>query len=414
MFRFLHAADLHLDTPFVGVGRVSEALGERLREASLVALDRLVEAALRYRVDFVVLSGDLYDGAERGVRAQMRFLGALERLSAAEILVFVAHGNHDPVMEGWSAIRAWPEGVHVFGADEVEVHRLQIRGELVTVSGISYGRRDVSENLALRFEGPTGADAREGFHVAVLHANVGSAAEHAAYSPCVLSDLVGRGYDYWALGHIHKRQVLREARPFVGYPGNTQGRSFKASECGAKGAWVVQVEGGAVAVEFVELGPVRFVEVEVSAAGLEDMGAVVSGLMEAAGRQVAGARGEVEVVARARIVGRTALYGDFMRAGVAGELLEALQDRGREIEGLWWAGVRVEVEPERGLEAFRGREDLLGSVAGLGAAWGEDVERLREILGAERALGNRVHEWSDEALRALVRRASALAIDLIE
>src|SRR5690554_2805323 len=202
MFRFLHAADLHLDTPFGGIARVSEALRGRLMDASLAALDGLVDAALAHSVDFVVLAGDLYDGADRGIRAQLRVLGAFEKLSAAKIPVFIVHGNHDPVLEGWSAIRAWPEGVHVFGVDEVEVHRLEIRGQVVTVSGISYGRRDVTENLALRFERPAVSGMDDGFHVAVLHANVGSAADHAAYSPCVLEDLVGRGYDYWALGHI--------------------------------------------------------------------------------------------------------------------------------------------------------------------------------------------------------------------
>lgn len=407
MFRFLHAADLHLDTPFGGIARISEALRGRLMDASLVALDGLVDAALAHAVDFVVLAGDLYDGADRGIRAQLRVLGAFEKLSAAGIPVFVVHGNHDPVLEGWSAIRAWPRGVHVFGVDEVGVHRLEIRGQVVTVSGISYGRRDVSENLALRFGRPEG----DGFHVAVLHANVGSSADHAAYSPCVLGDLVGRGYDYWALGHIHKRQVLRSARPFVGYPGNTQGRSFKASECGAKGASLVTVSDGVVDVDFVELGPIRFAEIEVSATGLEDMGAVVGALMSAAVAEIAGAG---EVVARARIVGSTALYADFRRPGASDELLDVLQDRARDVEGLWWTSVRLEVGPERDLEAIAGRDDLLGGVAGLGEVLGEDVERLREILGAERALGGWVHRLDEDELRALVNRAAAMAVTLVE
>src|SRR4051794_940456 len=146
-FRFVHAADLHLDTPFEGLGRTSPEVAAALRDASLAAFDALVDLALREQAAFLVIAGDVYDGAERGVRAQLRFLRGLERLSGAGVEVLVAHGNHDP-LDGWSAIRAWPAGVHVFGCNVVESVAVEREGAvLATVHGISYARRDPGENL---------------------------------------------------------------------------------------------------------------------------------------------------------------------------------------------------------------------------------------------------------------------------
>src|SRR5262249_45763005 len=104
-FSFIHAADLHLDTPFQGIGKINPALQQKLRDASLATFDNLIRAAISRKVDFVVLAGDIYDGAERGVRAQARFLSGLKELDRNGIPCFFIHGNHDPVEEGWSALR---------------------------------------------------------------------------------------------------------------------------------------------------------------------------------------------------------------------------------------------------------------------------------------------------------------------
>ncbi|MGO9560026.1 MAG: metallophosphoesterase family protein, partial [Acidimicrobiales bacterium] len=171
-FCFVHAADLHLDTPFKGVSETAPRIGAALREASLDAFDQLVELCLDREAAFLLVAGDVYDGAERGLRAQLRFRDGLQRLSDAGIDTFVVHGNHDPVDEGWSAVRVWPERVHFFGADEVECMPVARDGQVIaTVQGISYGRREVTENLALRFSRPTS----EGLKIGLLHCNVAGA-----------------------------------------------------------------------------------------------------------------------------------------------------------------------------------------------------------------------------------------------
>src|SRR5580698_10557440 len=236
-FRFIHAADLHLDTPFAGLGRVSPEIAGRLRDASLEAFDALVRMAIERKAAFVIFAGDIYDSADRGVRAQLRFLRGVARLGEHGITVFVAHGNHDP-MDGWSAVRRLPENLVVFGSDAVERHTMGREDEpWAHVYGISYPRRDVTENLALRFQ----RTEAPGLHIGVLHANVGNQPEHPAYSPCTVADLGAAGMDYWALGHIHQYQRLAEGRPWIVYPGSLQ--AMKSSELGPRGAVVVEVAG---------------------------------------------------------------------------------------------------------------------------------------------------------------------------
>ena len=405
-FRYLHAADLHLDTPFDGLSVTDPKLRERLVEASLAALDELVATAIRESVSFVVLAGDIYDGADRGIRAQVRTLQATRTLDEAGIWTFIVHGNHDPVASGpasgWTAVRQWPQRVHIFAADRVEVRELVASdGTRVTVSGISYPRRDVREGLHLRFPGPEG----EGFHLALLHANVGSVAAHLPYSPCRLEELVATGYDAWALGHVHTRQTLRVSAPFIAYPGNLQGRGFKPGERGAKGALVVQVDGPEVTHRFVELGPVRFEEVEVDAGPCGDLGAVVDSLQAAASR-LATPGGTVLV--RAVLTGRTAAYEDLAEEEPEA-LLTILRDG--TASSVHWAGVDVRVHPVADLAQLLDRQDIQGELA---RGWAElrgAPPRAREALQAVDGL--RGVAWTDEELAGIADEAADLAVFLL-
>ena len=413
-FCFVHAADLHLDTPFEGVAETSGAVAERLRDASLEAFDRLVRLAIDRRAAFVVLAGDLYDGAERGVRAQLRFLRGLGVLSAAGIPVFVVHGNHDPV-GGWPGVREWPAGVTVFGSDQVGVVPVTRDGAvLARVYGISYGHREVTENLALRFHREEGA----GLHIGLLHCTVGDDPAHGRYSPCSLGDLQRAGMDYWALGHVHTRQVLREGRPWVVYPGNTQGRSPKPSERGAKGACVVRVEGGEVrAVEFVALDRVRFAAFEVDVAGAADLGALRARLAAEVDALTATGAGR-DLVVRCTLRGRGAVHADLRCHGGVDELLRDLRDEtygGR----VWWEGLRDLTRPEIDLEAVRGRGDfaaeLLLRADRLAADGAELTSFVQTALRGSAPSGVHRHLASSDQseAKAVIEEALFLALDLL-
>ena len=261
---FVHASDLHLDAPLGSLGLLGEERRRELAQRAAKAWDNLVDLCIERRASFLVLAGDIFDEAEAGVAVQIRFHDRLRRLADNGVKVFVCHGNHDPLSDGFHPVGDLPEGVVRFAPGVPQSHRVTLResGDVVLVSGVSFGQRSETENLALRFRS---IDQHPGApHVAVLHANVGGHSGHDPYAPCSYDDLAAAPVDYWALGHIHKRDV----RPLpnggrAAYCGNLQGRSFKPAECEPKGALVVPIVGNDFGEpEFVPCDAVRFVQSE--------------------------------------------------------------------------------------------------------------------------------------------------------
>lgn len=254
-FRFIHAADLHLDSPFKGLANMPEPLLERVRNATLEALERIVNLALEQQVDFVLFCGDLYDSMDRSLRAQFRFQEAVIRLSKQGIHSFIIHGNHDPV-NGYNAMLEFPENVHVFPAEQVGYVELRTPDGQVyaSIQGISYPQAAVMDNLAERYE----VKRTDIFNIAMLHGNVDGMQGHDRYAPCSLQQLRSSGFDYWALGHIHAKSVLSE-QPWVVYSGNPQGRHMK--ENGERGVYLVEVdESRHVKLTFVATDTIRWCE----------------------------------------------------------------------------------------------------------------------------------------------------------
>ncbi|RJE90852.1 DNA repair exonuclease [Paenibacillus sp. 1011MAR3C5] len=262
-FRFIHAADLHLDSPFKGLSKAPEAVRKGLAESTFAALKKLTDLAIAEEVDFIVIAGDLFDEADRSLRAQLALLHEWRRLAAEGIAVYAIHGNHDH-LGGKRAQMELPPNVHIFGAARPSgLPAYRRTGELAAyVYGMSYGERAETRNLAATYR--TAPEAP--YHIALLHGNVGSIASHDPYAPCTLEQLIGSGFDYWALGHIHKRELLHEY-PHIAYAGNLQGRNPK--ETGAKGCYVVDVsEARKVDMRFIPLDQVRWLEEEVSIEGI--------------------------------------------------------------------------------------------------------------------------------------------------
>lgn len=316
--RFVHAADLHLDSPFKGLR--SEAppnVAGRLVNATFEAYSAIIDLCLREQVDAFLVAGDIYDGADRSLRAQLKFVEGLAKLDQAGIASFICHGNHDP-LDGWDARLGIPERVHRFGR-EVEAVPLDpsdpARG---TVVGVSYPTRVVTENLALKF----GALPRQGFAIGLLHCNVGSNPEHEPYAPCTLDDLQQAGLDYWALGHVHTRQVLRTAMPTAVYPGNPQGRH--PNERGPRGVYLVEVDDtSGVHLEFRETSVVRWEAAGVDISSLETEQALLDAADDAVSRLVDEANGR-DLVLRLELTGRGELHGTVHRPNFATDLQEEL------------------------------------------------------------------------------------------
>lgn len=260
VIRFIHTADLHLDSPFKGLKQLHPKLYERVYQATFQSFERLVTIASTEQVDFMVISGDIYDGDNQSVKAQAFFREQMERLAAADIPVFLSHGNHDFMDNGISRLQL-PENVTVFGP-EPETHHYRN----VALTGFSYQQRWVSERMIEKYPKRAQTD----YHIGLLHGYLeGSGSSEDVYAPFSIGDLLEKQYDYWALGHIHKRQILNQEPPIV-YSGNTQGRN--PNELGEKGAFLVTLQKGFEPdLTFINTAPIWWKEKTISLLGIDTL-----------------------------------------------------------------------------------------------------------------------------------------------
>ncbi|MBT4124937.1 MAG: DNA repair exonuclease [Chloroflexi bacterium] len=404
-FRFVHAADLHIDSPFAGVGDADNRVATRLREATYEAFQNLVDLCINQNADFLVIAGDVYDGADRSVRAQLRFRNGLEKLAQAGIQSFVVHGNHDP-LDGWQSSISWPEGVHIFGATP-EWKNFEKNGEVVAaVQGMSYPTREVTDNLATQFAPPESGNL---FAIGLLHANVGANAAHPNYAPCTVEDLSASGIDYWALGHVHTRQTLKRAAPVIAYPGNTQGRH--PNETGARGALVVDVDpSGASRSDFVALDVVRWERSDVDISNLETIDSLDSAIRQATDNLSVQAE-DRDVVCRLNIVGRGPLHEQLAADGAVEDLLDSVRNAWNASGSPWVWVERItdSTRPAIDIESRAKQDDFLGATlkrALLSSIESDEIERLTEVVsdvytgrrnGLDKPSDEQVSAWAEEA-----------------
>lgn len=333
--RFLHTADIHLDSPLRGLSAYPDAPAEQLRGATREAFRQLVSTAIEERVDFVVIAGDLYDGDWPDFNTGLFFCAEMGRLHRAGIPAFVLFGNHDAESHMTRALRL-PENVRVFSAQRCETFRLE--SLKVALHGRSFRQRDTTENLAAGYAEPL----RGWFNIGVLHTALEGHHEHAHYAPCTLDELQARGYDYWALGHVHEYRLWSGAST-VCFPGNLQGRSIR--ETGRRGAVRVTVEGdGPPQVERLMLDVLRWEHLALDVSGCESLEAI--GL--AANRRLAALLEEDPQVPRAvrlTLQGASPIHGELfareaeLHAHVRAEIAAIGPER------LWLEKVRLATQP---------------------------------------------------------------------
>ena len=405
-FRFLHAADIHLDSPLTGLAGVEGRVAERIRTALRAAFKALVERAIEEQVDFIVIAGDLYDGSWRDYKTGLFFAEQMGRLNQAKVPVFVLHGNHDAESQITRPLTL-PENVNVFRTRSAQT--FQIDGLNVALHGQSYPEIAVEENLVPGYPAPVAGS----FNIGVLHTALGGMGEHATYAPCSVQELVAKGYDYWALGHVHQGQVMHE-QPHVVFPGNLQGRHVR--ETGRKGACLVTVEDSQVVeVDPIALDVVRWavLDVDVTAAG--NVPDVVDLVRDALVHSVSEAQGRL-LAARIVLRGRSALHARLVTdvEDVTAQARAAAVGLGNEVA--WVEKVAVQTAPEADAAALAAREDTLGDLQRMLKEAGADEEllaQLKEDIGE--LVGKLPHEvrdgCEDEVLAAAVAGAYG---DLIE
>jgi len=282
MFKFLHAADVHLDSPLRGLERYEGAPVDEIRNATRRALERLVDLAIEEEVALVLVAGDLYDGDWPDYNTGLYFVSQMTRLRKAGIPVFLVAGNHDAANRMTRSLPL-PENVTVFSASSPETSTLD--EPAVAVHGQSFATAAVYDDLASAYPA-----AKAGcFNIGLLHTSATGYAEHERYAPCTLETLRAKQYDYWALGHVHNRAVLSEA-PWIVYSGNVQGRH--ARETGPKGCYLVTVDDDreVTGMEFCALDCVRWESLVIDVSEMEEE----SGLLEAVREELARALGAAD------------------------------------------------------------------------------------------------------------------------
>lgn len=328
--KFVHAADLHLDSPFKGLQHLPENILNRLKESTFASFSNLVSYTIREKADFLLLAGDLFDEDNRSLKAQLKLKREFEKLNRAGIAVYAIHGNHDHLGGEWLHVE-WPENVRVFSHEKVECLPFYKQGKLAAhLYGYSYPERSVAANMTQHYIKQPGAP----FHIGLLHGSLeGGTEEHDVYSPFTIRELEAAGFDYWALGHIHKREVLPSDETVIIYPGNLQGRHRK--ETGMKGCYSVTLNEAGASAEFAPLQDIMWEESAVNLEGIESIDQVMNLIREK--KETVRGFG-VPAVLTLVLSGKTHLAADLKNAEVIKDLLGALNEEEEERSDFVWLG----------------------------------------------------------------------------
>jgi hypothetical protein len=332
-FRFVHAADLHLDAPFTGLRRAPSAITHKLGHAPLAAWDALVQLTIDQNAAFLLLAGDICDGADRAIPAQLRLLSGLQRLASLGVRTFIVRGPGDPA-DRWMGIHRWPEGVHCFGSHAPESVAVRtVAGHIATIHGLSHSA-DRSVNRVARFR--RGTD--PGLHIGLLHATVRAEAGNGDHFS--VTELQTAGMDYWALGSDHRYREVSDGHPRMVYPGTLQGRSLRQDETGAKGAVVVSVTDGMVSqVTHHALDAVRLIRASIDASAFVSASDLGRALQAEALRMRTDGTART-VVAGCDVLGRRpAWMGAQLADGMWDRVLDDLRRDSTGDTMVWWDSV---------------------------------------------------------------------------
>ncbi len=382
--KFFHTADVHLDSPLCGLDRYEGAPADKLRGATRKALEALVEQSIAENVDFVLIAGDLYDGDWTDYNTGIFFVRQMARLRDAGIKVFIVRGNHDAK----SKILRLPDGVRELSTSKAESITLEDLG--VCIHGRGYARVETTEDLSLSYPAPRS----DQFNIGLLHTAAEGREGHASYAPCHLGALVNKGYDYWALGHVHKREVLHE-NPWIVFPGNLQGRH--ARETGPKGATLVTVEDGRiVSVEHRVFDVARWAVCQVDASRANTQADVVDLSRHALAREIQAAEGRA-VCARIVVTGASRAHAALVRDPhkFRGELCSLANDLGE----VWLEKIAVRSRTMEDLEQLAKIDDPRGAL----------LRKLRVIEHDEALLKNLATELDEIASKLPVEYRQHMA-----
>ena len=385
-FRFVHTADLHLDSPLRSLALRDPDLAGLIGDATRRAFSNLVDLCIDEGAEALMIAGDLYDGDQTSMKTALFLADCLRRLDEAGVRTFIVRGNHDAESRITREL-ALPEGAKAFrGRSEAAMLDRPDGAFPVAVHGVSFGKPHAPESLVPKFRPPVpGA-----FNIGLLHTSLGGVPGHDPYAPCSVADLAGTGFDYWCLGHVHKRAVHRE-KPHVVMPGMPQGRHI--GEAGPKSVTLVRVaDDGSVACEERAVSVAQFERVTVDLAGVADWREMTERIGASLERARAGLRAD-RLVARLELTGGTPLNWRLRRER------ELVEGEARHCAGAAGNSWIEKVELATG-EPGNAAADA-GAVAELAGTMSGSVARSEEF----RAQADRIMEEIELALPPDARRA---------
>ena len=370
--KFIHAADIHLDSALRGLERYEGAPVDEIRNATRRAFDNLIELAINEAVDFVLLAGDLYDGDWKDYNTGLYFLERMGRLRQAGIRVYMVAGNHDAASQITKHLRL-PDNVRLFATRSPE--RIVLDDLAVAIHGQGFANRAVTEDLSQAYaQGDP-----QLFNIGLLHTCLDGKPGHEPYAPCSVDGLRSKGYHYWALGHVHAREVVCRD-PWIVFPGNIQGRHIR--ETGPKGATLVTVDAGNVAaVAHCDLDVLRWTRCEVDVTGSETADDVYECVRQSLQQALDMAEGR-PVAARLLLHGTSGAHTK-LHAGTEHWVQEyrALAS-GLSGAGMWLEKISITTRPAVSLDEILSRDDALGGL----------LRNIRDVAFDEAALAELVKE----------------------
>lgn len=374
----MHTADIHLDSPMLNLERYEGAPIEAFRSATRSAMANLVELAVKSQTRFVLFSGDLYDGECRDIHTAIAFRRQLEELSSHGIKSFIVQGNHDAASKVTKAFgNELPEGAHLFPVDKPGTVEISELG--VAIHGQGFAEVAITDDLSAAYPAPV----QGRLNLGLLHTNCGGSPHHDNYAPTTVDRLARKGYDYWALGHVHEFKVLRSGDPWVVYPGNLQGRNIR--EVGPKGCVQVTVDDGTIiSVDHVPLDVTRWARCQVDVSGRVCGRAVVAAVADALDAELKKVAPR-KLAIRLTLVGVTGAHRELSTTPATWKTELREMAATRFDDSLWLEKIRFRTEHPVDLTTIDTREDALGGL----------LRQIRELSSVDEAIETLRDELAD-------------------
>ncbi len=412
--KFIHTADLHLDTPFKGLSHWNSDLASKLKDATFKSFRKIVDLCLQEKIDFLVISGDIFDSENKSLAAQLKFVTELKRLSEKEIPTYFICGNHDP-LSSWLEILQLPENVFRFKSTEVERFTYQKSDQpIADIYGISFQNKIVKNNLAHSYQLINSNPSP--ISIAVLHGTVGTPGPHEDYAPFKIEDITDKGFDYWALGHIHKRQIVQERNPTIVYPGNSQGRDF--GETGTKGCYLIEItQNEAPKIKFVPTHLIRFEEIQVDLTGKDKIDELRDSLQEAI-THLDDYEENTNYILRITFKGRSSLHSNLNKPGEIEQLLELFNEgQLNQSNSIWIDRIDIKTQPNIDIEQIKKGTDFTAEILKSFEKVEANPENLTELIksmGEELSnyqVKQELIELSDDKYKEILEKAKWMLLD---